>query len=61
MSVMGLGAVSADNPSLQDAVLSFVTGVLIVDHPKFCKPLRMNVLILKVSRPCSVCIITVVL
>lgn len=38
-----------DNPALQDAVLHFVMTVLTVDHPKFCKPLRMNVLIIKVS------------
>jgi hypothetical protein len=36
-----------DNPSLQDAVLHFIMSVLTVDHPKFCKPLRMNILIIK--------------
>ena len=43
---------TADNPSLQDAVLHFITSVLTVDHPKFCKPLRMNILIIKVGIMC---------
>jgi hypothetical protein len=36
-----------DNVPLQDAVLRFVMTVLTVDHPKFCKPLRMAILVLK--------------
>jgi hypothetical protein len=36
-----------DNQPLQDAVLRFVMMVLTVDHPKFCKPLRNAILVLK--------------
>ena len=45
-------SLSVDNPSLQDAVLHFITSILTVDHPKFCKPLRMNILIIKVGITC---------
>ena len=40
---------TTDNTPLQTAVLRFVMTVLTVDHPKFCKPLRNAILILKVG------------
>jgi len=38
----------ADNARLQDDVLQFINTVLILDHPKLCKPLRTNILAIKV-------------
>lgn len=37
-----------DNARLQDDVLQFINTVLILDHPKLCKPLRTNILAIKV-------------
>ncbi len=39
----------ADNVPLQDALLQFVSTVLILDHPRLCKPLRTNIMVIKVS------------
>ena len=38
----------ADNASLQDELLHFVSAVLILDHPRLCKPLRTNIMVIKV-------------
>ena len=38
----------ADNAGLQDDVLQFANMVLLLDHPKLCKPLRTNILTIKV-------------
>ena len=39
----------SDNPSLQNEVLHFINTVLIHDHPRLCKPLRTNILVIKVK------------
>ncbi|XP_064383914.1 uncharacterized protein LOC135332919 isoform X2 [Halichondria panicea] len=36
-----------DNVPLQDALLQFVSTVLILDHPRLCKPLRTNIMVIK--------------
>ncbi len=38
-----------DNVPLQDALLQFVSNVLILDYPRLCKPLRTNIMVIKVS------------
>ena len=38
----------ADNTELQQDVLAFINTVLIMDHPRLCKPLRNNILSIKV-------------
>ena len=46
----------ADNVPLQDALLQFVSTVLILDHPRLCKPLRTNIMVIKVSSQTVQCV-----
>ena len=39
----------SDNPSLQNDVLQFISSVLVFDHPRLSKPLRTNILVIKVK------------
>ncbi len=40
---------SPDNPVLQNDLLQFIGTVVILDHPRLCKPLRTNILAIKVA------------